>query len=85
MPAVVTNWSGLLHPTAAMHVAGRVATMAFCAYIIVLLLGRLLRTDEVTVDEIYGAISIYVLIGIVGASAIRSSTPRCRARSTARP
>jgi hypothetical protein len=65
MPAVVTNWSGLLHPTPAMHVAGRLATMAFCTYTIFLLLGRLLRTEEVSIDEIYGAISIYVLIGIV--------------------
>ncbi len=65
MPALVTAWSSLFQPTSTMAIAARIAMMAFSVYTIVLLLGRVLRTNEVTLDEIYGAISIYVLIGVV--------------------
>src|SRR4051812_19485120 len=56
MPTLVTNCADLFTPTPAIHVAGRLALMAFDAYILLLVLRRVLRTRVITTDEIYGAL-----------------------------
>jgi hypothetical protein len=65
VPTFVTNSADVFAPTPAIHVAGRVSLMAFDVYVLVLVLRRVLRTRVITLDEIYGALSVYVLIGIV--------------------
>jgi hypothetical protein len=42
-----------------------VTSIVFYVYTILVILDYVLRTDEVTGDEIYGAVSVYILIGFV--------------------
>ena len=65
MPALAARWSFVFVPTPAMRGAALATTILFYVYTILLILDYVLRTEEVTLDEIYGAVSAYVLIGFV--------------------
>jgi ion channel len=65
MPTAVTNCADLFAPTPMTHLASRIALLAFDSYVLLLVLRLVLRTSAITTDEIYGALSVYVLIGVV--------------------
>ena len=65
MPALAARWSFVFVRTPAVHAAALVTAIVFFVYTIVLVLAYVLRTDEVSLDEIYGAVSAYILIGFV--------------------
>ena len=65
MPALAARWSFVFVPTPAVRGAALATSIVFYVYTILLILDYVLRTEEVTVDEIYGAVSVYVLIGFV--------------------
>lgn len=65
MPALAARWSFVFVRTPAVHAAALVTSIVFFVYTIVLVLAYVLRTDEVNLDEIYGAVSAYILIGFV--------------------
>ena len=51
-------------PTTPIRAAALVTSLVFYVYTIVLVLHYALRTDDVTADEIFGAVSVYILIGL---------------------
>jgi len=63
MPTVATRWGLVVVPTPAVRAAALVSSIVFFVFTILLILDHVLRTDEVTGDEIYGAVSAYILIG----------------------
>ena len=71
MPALASRWSHVFVPTTPIRAAALVTSLVFYVYTIVLLLHYVLRTDDVTADEIFGAVSVYIPIGL----AEKSNTP----------
>lgn len=69
LPSVAGRWWSLFDESRLARGVGLVTSMAFFVYTIVLLLDRVLTTEESTGDELYGAVSIYILIGFVWALA----------------
>jgi Ion channel len=69
MPAMITRWSDLFVPTRPMQVAAISLTMFLYTYIGVLVFRRILYTEEVHSDEIYGGLAVYILMGFVWADA----------------
>lgn len=65
MPATITRWSDVFAPTRAMLLTAEVTTMAFYTYTAVLVFQRVLAAEEVGPDEIYGGLSVYILMGII--------------------
>jgi Ion channel len=65
MPATIAGWTDLFIDDRGFQLASTVTGMVFILYILLVVLLHVLRTDEVTSDEIYGALSAYVLIGFV--------------------
>ncbi len=65
MPTFVTNCADVLAPTPTIHLAGRLSLIAFDTYVLLLVLRDVLHAHPITTDQIYGALSVYVLIGIV--------------------
>jgi Ion channel len=69
MPAMITRWSDLFVPSAPMLIASIVSTMFLYAYIAVLVFRRILNTGEVSAEELYGGLAVYILMGLVWADA----------------
>ena len=65
MPALATRWSFVFLRTPLARGSALVTSIVFYVYTILLILDHVLRTDEVTGDEIFGAVSVYILIGLV--------------------
>ncbi len=64
IPSVVTSWMYLISPMAIHPAVHSAATMVFDGYIIYILLHHIIRAKKVTADIIYGAFSIYILLGV---------------------
>ena len=64
MPALASRWSYVFVPTTPIRAAALVTSLVFYVYTIVLVLRFVLRTDDVTGDEVFGAVSVYILIGL---------------------
>jgi hypothetical protein len=64
MPALASRWSQVFVPTTPIRAAALVTSLVFYVYTIVLVLQYVLRTDDVTPDEIFGAVSVYILVGL---------------------
>lgn len=64
MPAIVTGWSHLFVQTQILHLVSLTFFILFYLYTLLLVLGHVLRAENVTADEIYGALSVYILMGI---------------------
>jgi len=60
-----TTWvSGFIsHPL--LNLFDSISGILFIAYIIVLILGHIFKQEEVTVETIYGALVVYILVGIM--------------------
>jgi hypothetical protein len=63
VPSVVGRWWMLFDKRPIVQGIAVVTSIALLLYVIVLILEHVLRTEETTGDEIYGAISVYILIG----------------------
>ncbi len=60
-------YSSIVQPTAGLGLALAILSVicqtAFIIYVIILILSSILQTTKVTIDTIYGAVSVYLLIG----------------------
>ena len=65
VPAVVMRWTDVFEHGRIFDMVSLGITLTFYVYAGVLVLQRVMRTEKVTVDEIYGALSVYILIGIM--------------------
>ncbi len=64
IPWVLAAWAHLLRPVAVDPVILALTSMVFDGYIIFVLLRHIIRARKVTADIIYGAVSVYILLGI---------------------
>lgn len=65
LPMVTLIWIAYAYPSRFIQLCANVATLAFLSYIIGLILNFVFTTREVTRHVIFGAISVYLLIGIL--------------------
>lgn len=65
IPTLAARWSFVFLRTPAARGAALATSIVFYLYTLLLILDYVLRTDEVTGDEIVGAVSVYILIGFV--------------------
>ena len=65
IPMTLTIWMEYARPTLGWRLSADTITLLFLAYIIVLLLQFVFTTREVTRHVIFGAVSVYLLIGIL--------------------
>jgi hypothetical protein len=65
VPAVVMRWTDVFEHGPIFDMVSLAITLTFYVYAGVLVLQRVMRTEKVTADEIYGALSVYILIGII--------------------
>lgn len=69
VPAGVLNLIFILRPVPQFGVPGLIFTILFLAYTAVILLRLVLRAQTVTMDTIYGALSVYLLMAFVWGTA----------------
>jgi len=65
LPAGVLNGVSAFRPDPQITVPTLIITILFLAYALVMLLRAVLRAETVTLDTIYGALSVYLLIAFV--------------------
>jgi len=65
IPAGILNATYALHPDPKIAIPTWLCTIASLLFSLVALLRAVIRTREITSDTIYGALSVYMLIGIV--------------------
>ena len=65
VPALAARWSFVFLRTPAAHGAALATSIAFYSYTLLLILDYVLQTDEVTANEIFGAVCVYILTGFV--------------------
>lgn len=58
MPALATRWAFVIVDTPPVRGAALATSIVFYVYTVLLILTYVLRTDEVTADELYGAVSV---------------------------
>lgn len=69
VPAFLLGWLYLATGVPALNSAGSVFTLLFYAFTELIVLSRVLTTQKVTTDTIYGAVSVYLLMGLTWATA----------------
>jgi len=65
VPAGVLNALSAFRPDSEITVPTQITTILFLAYTLIMLLRAVLRAQTVTLDTIYGALSVYLLIAFV--------------------
>jgi hypothetical protein len=78
IPAMAGKWLSYFIDFPALILIGHIIAVLFFIFIIVIILGHVLRGNIVTTDTIYGAVCVYFLIGIAWAflfSAIETLNP----------
>lgn len=65
VPAGVLNAISTLHPASSLATPSLVSTLIFLGFTLITLLSAVLRTETVTRDTIYGALSVYFLMAFV--------------------
>jgi Ion channel len=65
IPAGFLNAVYAMHPREGIAIPTWLCTIAFLLYALVSLLRSVIRAREITADTIYGALTVYVLIGLV--------------------
>ena len=68
IPWFVSAWSNLILGAGTLTVLTLVLTIVFYAFALLRVLAYVLRTSPVTRDKIHGAVSVYLLMGVVWAS-----------------
>lgn len=64
IPAIIFGWIALIYPDSLILLLNTASTVPFYLYITILLLLSILRSRKVTGEEISGALSVYLMIGI---------------------
>src|SRR5262245_11008548 len=64
MPVLVTGRPSLFIDARPVRYASYTAGIAFYTYTLLLVLADVLRKEEVTTDELLGALSVYILVGL---------------------
>ncbi len=67
IPALLMSWATITTISPTIQFLSIVTAIPFYLFTIITLFLAILRSDQVTINEIYGAISVYLLIGIVWA------------------
>ncbi|MCE5337583.1 MAG: potassium channel family protein [Methanomicrobiaceae archaeon] len=78
IPAFVFGWLHVITGAPALDKAESVFTLLFYAFTALIVLSRVLTTRRITTDTIYGAVSVYLLMGLTWATAyglVESITP----------
>ncbi len=68
IPWVLTAWVHLYNQTVIHPAVLAASSMVFDGYVISVLLRHIIRSKKVTADILYGAVSVYILLGIFFAS-----------------
>lgn len=66
VPAILTTWASMFYHT--YTYASYVFTIAFYFFTLFTILAYVLRAERITIEQIYGAVCVYLLIGIVWGS-----------------
>jgi len=69
VPAFLLAWLYLVTGTPALNSAGSIFTLLFYAFTALIVLSRVLTTKAITTDTVYGAVSVYLLMGLTWATA----------------
>jgi hypothetical protein len=69
VPALVTGWTSVFADARPIRYASYAASVTFYVYTLLLVLDDVLRKDEIRTDELLGALSVYILIGLTWSSA----------------
>lgn len=72
--SVAAVWSGILLGIPALLGGGRILSIAFLALTVVTIIPALFRTETVTAEILWAALSVYLLIGVMGAFAFSAIT-----------
>ncbi|MBW1940456.1 MAG: two pore domain potassium channel family protein [Deltaproteobacteria bacterium] len=71
LPMVISLWVNEFVPKPFLVIAGDFFGILFMTYLVVLILSTVMKAKEVTPDVIYGAIIVYLFIGIIWAFLFR--------------
>jgi hypothetical protein len=69
VPAFLLGWLYLVTGIPALNNAGSAFTVFFYAFTALIVLSRVLTTRRITTDTVYGAVSVYLLMGLTWATA----------------
>jgi len=64
LPSIVTTWSFFFQQNPALGIAQIVSVLVFFTYTFVTILQRVFRAEQVGLDELFGALNGYLLIGV---------------------
>lgn len=67
--SIAAIWAGILLEVPALLGGGRILSIIFLAVTVAAILPRLLRAERVTAEVLWGALSVYLIIGLMGAFA----------------
>ena len=67
VPALATRWAGNFWQTDISFLVSNILSVVFLSVVVALILGHVLEEGRVTAQKIYGALSVYLLIGIIWA------------------
>ena len=68
VPIIVGRWSNYFLNNDSFTLVVNSLTLAFFVFMVCAVLSHVLKNEEVTADKIYGALSVYLLIGVTWAS-----------------
>ena len=74
LASVGAVWAGILLGVPTLLGAGRILSVAFLAVVLAAMVPPLLRAQQVTGEVIWAALSVYLLIGVIGAFAFAAIT-----------
>ena len=69
VPALVTGWTSVFADARPIRYASYAASVTFYVYTLLLVLDDVLRKDDIRTDELLGALSVYILIGLTWSAA----------------
>ncbi|MBI4182098.1 MAG: two pore domain potassium channel family protein [Candidatus Aenigmarchaeota archaeon] len=64
IPALLGEWVALIVRVPLLELASTVLAVPFYAYVIITVLSHVLREGEVSLDRMYGAVAVYLLMGL---------------------
>jgi voltage-gated potassium channel Kch len=67
VPALALGWTANFLDSASLHLAGNVVMVLLLCLVAALILSDVLRTERVSREKIFGALSVYLLIGFIWA------------------
>jgi len=69
VPVLVTGWTSVFADARPIRYASYAASVTFYVYTLLLVLDDVLRKDDIRTDELLGALSVYILIGLAWSAA----------------